>query len=291
MSTEAPIEEVDQLLNDIKKGVEQDQSTDDQLNTETQATCTSTIADYNNNIQFHDNGVKSNTDLLERTTNLLRVANENLVSTNSDINSNAQRYAEGDSTRNQQHADYLQKVTDHKEAIEAIDQATELVKHLQHGSLFVQLKSKFAQISETLSKHKSRHALYSPIIMSLANLASKADQETVKKILNLLANLKTALEESQSTDTATENQQAADWVTLSTDLINEKKSLTERKAGLEADILSYQGTIAEAESNIKYHSEQLETNKQLLADETVYCNKAAADYAANTVERYFFFYF
>jgi hypothetical protein len=48
-------------------------------------------------------------------------------------------------------------------------------------------------------------------VASLAELASKADQGTVHKILDLLAELKSELEFSQSEDTDTETQRQADY--------------------------------------------------------------------------------
>jgi DNA repair exonuclease SbcCD ATPase subunit len=236
MSSETPIEEVDQLLNEVKTELESDQADDDARNRTNQENCDKHISEYKNNIEFHSSSLKSNEELLELTKGLLKTSQENLESVNADLDRNAARYAEGEKTRNEQHAEYEVKVQEHDEAILAVEEASKLVSHLQTGALFVQLKSKFNKITERLTKHKSRHILYQPIIKSLAELASKADQESVKRILALLDNLKTALAESKQIEVDTENQQAKDWESLSNDLTNERKNLSERKQNLENDI-------------------------------------------------------
>jgi len=55
-----------------------------------------------------------------------------------------------------------------------------------------------------LEKHRNSHPLYAPVIETLAQLATSADQEMVAKILDLFGKLRAALVESRKTEDATE---------------------------------------------------------------------------------------
>ena len=136
-----------------------------------------------------------------------------------------------------------------------------------------------------LKEQKNQHILYQPVIKSLAEFASRADQETVKKILNLLQSLVDALNESKTLEEVTEAQRAEDWEALSKDLLNERQTLTQRKVSEEESIESYQGIIKDPEEKITQHANELENNRNLLEQQESWCEEVAKSYQSNTLER------
>ena len=189
------------LLSEIKTQLEDDQEADDLKNATNQAICEKNIQSFQDNIDYHTQGQASNEELLSDTQDLLQTAQENHDQTIDDLTSNNERYSDGEATRAQENADYLQRVQGHEDALSAIAEAQQLVQSLQSGALFIQLKNKFTKITAKLKEHKSKHILYQPIIKSMAELASRADQDTVKKILKLLQDLADAMSESKASET------------------------------------------------------------------------------------------
>lgn len=285
MSTDTPIEDVSSLLAEIKSQLQDDQESDDLKNATNQAICDKNLQSFADNIEYHTQGLASNEELLTETQELLATAQENHEQTIDDLASNNERYSEGEASRAQENSDYEQKIQDHDEALEAVAEAQQLVQSLQSGALFIQLKNKFSKITAKLKEHKSKHILYQPIIKSMTELASRADQETVKKILQLLQSLVDALGESRSSEVATEAQQAADWEQLSKDLLDERQTLTQKKQSLEESIESLQKVIADAEEKITQHSNELESNRNLMEQQEKWCQEVSENYAENSSER------
>ena len=285
LSAEAPIEDVNTLLADIKNQLQDDQSADDLKNATNQANCDKNIQEFESNIDYHTQGLASNEQLLSDTQDLLKTAEENHDQTISDLTSNNERYSDGEATRAEESEDYEARIQDHEDALSAVAEAQQLVQSLQSGALFIQLKTRFAKITAKLNEHKAKHILYQPIIKSLAELASRADQEVVKKILALLKSLTDALNESKVGEDATEEQQAADWAQLSTDLLAERQTLTQKKQSLEESIESYKKIISDAEDKITQHANELDNNKVLLDEQQTWCDDVADSYVSNSAER------
>ena len=273
------------LLTEIKTQLEDDQEADDLKNATNQAICEKNIQSFQDNIDYHTKGQASNEELLSDTQELLQTAQENHDQTIDDLTSNNERYSDGEASRAQQNADYLQRVQDHDDALSALEEAKQLVQSLQSGALFIQLKNKFTKITAKLKEHKSKHILYQPIIKSMAELASRADQDTVKKILKLLQDLVDAMSESKASEDANEVQQAEDWEQLSKDLLDERQTLTQKKQSLEESIESYKKIIADAEEKITQHANELESNKNLLEQQESWCEEVSENYISNSAER------
>ena len=274
------------LLSEIQLQLTDDQSSDDLKNATNQAICDKNLLSYQNNIDYHTAGLASNELLLSDTQELLSESQENHEQSIVDLTSNNERYSDGEATRAQENADYTQKIQDHDDALAAVAEASQLVQSLQSGALFIQLKARFAKIVGKLKEQKNKHILYQPVIKSLAELASRADQETVDKILALLQSLADALNESKTLEEANEAQRSEDWDELSKDLLNERQTLTQRKQSLEESIESYQGIITDAEEKITQHANELENNRNLLAQQETWCQEVTATYESNTAERF-----
>lgn len=256
-------------------------------NATNQAICDKNIQEYENNIKYHNEGMESNEELVSQTNNLLTNSQSNHEKTIKDLTSNNERYSDGEATRVQENQDYLNHLQEHDDALSAVAEAQQLVQSLQSGALFIQLKGKFQKITQKLNEQKTKQILYQPIIKSLAELASHADQETTRKIIALLQSLAESLEESKTTEEAIETQQSSNWEQLSKDLLNERQTLTQKKQNLEESIGSYEQIIIDAEEKITQHSNQLESNKNLLEQQKNWCVSTGENYVWNSKERFF----
>lgn len=123
-----------------------------------------------------------------------------------DIANNEKSYDEELTSRTHQHAVWVEKDAQHVDQIEAIDEASKIVQHLQAGVAFAQLKSRFEKVQAKLQEGK--HALLKPLISSLTQLASKVDNKSIIKILELLAQIRQQLVASRASLLATEERQA-----------------------------------------------------------------------------------
>lgn len=59
----------------------------------------------------------------------------------------------------------------------------------------------------------------------MAQLSAKADIDSAKKVLQLLANLRVQIVDSKSTDEDIEKQQTLNWQKFLSDLVNERNTL------------------------------------------------------------------
>lgn len=289
LSTESPIEDVSTLLSEIRQQLQDDQTAEDLQNSTNQAICDKNIQEFQNNIDLLSQTLSSNEQLLSDTQELLIKANDNYEQTLTDLASNNERYSQGETSRLQENSDYLTKMQDHEAALEAVAEAQQLVQSLRNGALFIQLRNKFNKITTKLKEHKTKHFLYQPIIKSLTELASRADQETVNKILALLQSLADALNESKTSEENTEEKRKADWEQLSQDLLEERQTLTQKKQGIEENIDSYSNIIRDTENKINQYTSELENNKKMLQGQEAWCEETRNNYLSNTDERYYIY--
>jgi len=118
--------------------------------------------------------------------------------------------------RKNAHKVYLGHVKDNKNAIGAIKEAIDIF-----SGLLVSTKKSFLQVSKLqslqekisvfLEKNSHLKTMYGPIIASLVQIASKADQKTVKKILALMERLRHALRRSLNDEHADEKLAQKNW--------------------------------------------------------------------------------
>lgn len=287
MATEGPLEEIQDVLNQVHQQLVNDQKESDAQNAQDEAKCSSDIAQYNSNIDFHSAQLKANQELKASHEVQLSVAEKNLNVVVSDLESTVGKISNGDAVREAQNKEYQQQIAEHDEALAAIDEAVTLVSHLKAGTAFVQLKSRFSKVNEKMSNSKVKHSLYQPIIQALSQLASKADQEAVKNILALLGRLRESLVASKEAEIKEEQTQANDWTNTRARLVEEERSLRESRAKLQAEIEAHKKVIGQASSNINNHSVNLETNKGLLADTQKRCDTLKNNYVSSSAERYF----
>ena len=184
---------------------------------------------------------------------------------------------------------YLTRKAEAQGAIEAVDECTTLVRHLQSGTGFVQLKGRFDRVTQQLKKSQSKKPahLYTPLIAGLAQLLSKSDEATIEKILDLLQRLREDLVTGIADDETLEQTQSQDWTAMSAQLTNKKNSLIERKGQLESLVASLTEIIRESEQNLETLRVDLGNLRFDLEETVSWCNEQRATYLSQTAERYF----
>jgi len=201
------------------------------------------VDELQSNIDYADGDVKTSIQKLENVLAPLQQQIEDEISTLNDrINVNNDAIERETSQREADSADYNEKVKEHQDGIDACDEAIKLVNELMNSSpSLVQIrkaKNSVANIQKKLGKKNQ----YSPLIKALTQLAidqNFSDQDTVKKIVDLLENLRENLATSlqQLTDDETSAQQNyQDWL----DQLNQES--TELQATLQQRNLDMQST-------------------------------------------------
>ena len=288
MATGAPLEEIEVLLANVRQDLIDQQDDADNTFEESKANINDLLDQFDNLRNYHSTERENNENILEENQNNLETANNDLDNTDNAIDNNARRLEEGQETRDVRHQEYENVNQEYEDAIEAVDEAITLVRHLRAGSSFIQLKGRFQKVQNKFAEHvkNSKHAhLYTPIISALTQLASKADQDTVRRILDLLADLRDALVNSKAADGAVEDQEAEDWENLRDDLENERETLNAKRSALESSIDTFQNIVEESSQNIEYHTLQYENANDNWDSENEYLEGVVSQYEAETASR------
>lgn len=286
LSTNSPIEEIVSLLNTLKENLAKDQEKADAKNNTEQKQCEKSFNEFQINIDYHNQELENEENYEANNQQLLTRCEKNYKEIVKDLNENTERYEDSEKTRSQQHINYLQRSKDFEEALEALDEANSLLQHLKSGSALIQMKKKLEKVKEKLTQNSMFHTnLYNPLISSLTEIAINADQESVKKIIVLLMELRETLSTSKNNLEENENQQVENWEKIKNDLQNEKKNLISKKSDTEDEIENYRKLIQVSEEKIKYHQKELETTKTLLENTQTYCINRGAEYERISQER------
>ncbi|CAD8088461.1 unnamed protein product [Paramecium primaurelia] len=157
---------------------------------------------------YNQNQIAANTQQRDETIKALAVSEEDIRVTIQDIANNEATYVGEEATRNQQHETFVFKVA----AIDAIDDAAKLIQHLSLGASFAQIKTKFDTLHKKLSDNTSHFALSQPVIAALTELATHGvNQKALKKIAQLLSEIRQQLVQEKAAKTDIEERQAAHW--------------------------------------------------------------------------------
>ncbi|KAM3138351.1 hypothetical protein pb186bvf_009627 [Paramecium bursaria] len=278
-------DEVILLLNQILAGLVDEQNKHDNVRRVDQTACTRIINDLENSIAYHTTQVQVNANLRDENQKAQDEAEVDVRQTVQDIESNEKTYAQEDANRNKQHETFVRKNQEHLDAIQAVDEATKLVQHLSLGATFAELRPRFEAVQKKLIENESHGALFQPIVTALTELATKVDQKAIKRILQLLSQLRQQLVDARTNLEDTENRQAQRWVEFSSHLTNEHNRLVDRKNQLEQSIQSYRANVQTATHFFEVHTLELEQANEALAAQEVWCEHQENIYANSSSER------
>lgn len=285
LKTGAPIEEIVELLGSIQDDLKDQQDTADAERAEHQQTCETNINLYTNTIDDTENKIDNLETLISESEAELESTESQIETTESEIDSLETELANAQAQREAEHEEWATYDAEYSDSVDAVQEAIDLIATLKTGDATL-IQTKLVALQTRLTKAvKGSRALYAPLVASLAEVATKADQNTVHKILGLLAELKSELEISQSEDTEVEDKRQADFDVYSaeiSDTISSKKAhlsnLKEKKANLES-------TITQAESDLSNAQDKLATYQDLLEQQVAQCDEWEETYQRETSER------
>ena len=285
LSANSPIDSIVTLLNNLKENLQKDQEKSKGLNITDQRECEKMLSDFSENLEYHQSQLKSEEELKEKSEIFLQKSQENYEQIIEDLSRNTDRYEENESQRREKHEIFLQKTFDYEEALSALDEANSLLEHLKSGSALIQMKKKLEKVKEKLAKHHLLHnSLYNILISSLADIAINADQDSVKKIIVLLEELRENLADSKILFENSEKQQESDWEKIKNDLQNEKKQLISRKSESEEELESEKRAIQDTEEKIESHTMEIDSNKALYENAQGFCERKSKEYERISAE-------
>lgn len=155
-----------------------------------------------------------------------------------------------------------------------------------HGVAFAQIKGRYEKVLDKLANNKSKQSqLFKPIVLSLSQLASKLNFENVQKILELLANIRASLVDTQETDRSNESRAQHDWEVLDGELNQQKVQLSEKKARLSALITNTQQILTQLISSLEERKVELENAQASLNETSDWCARTERFYEEDTEER------
>ncbi|CAK67587.1 unnamed protein product (macronuclear) [Paramecium tetraurelia] len=276
LATGGPVGEIQILLNNIASQLNGDQKKADKVHESDTVAFEKIIADLEQEIAYHQTQIVALSNLRDSTTEALGEAEVEVRVVTSDIANNEKSFADESATRQSQHDTWVRKDAEHVDQIDAIDEASKIVQHLQAGVAFAQLKSRFEKVQAKLME--SKHALFKPLINALTQLASKVDNKSIIKILELLAQIRQQLVASRASLLATEEKQAANWEV-------QKWSLIRRTQEIKNSIVQFKVTIQEAVEDLEDQTLFLEDAEDSLAIQERWAAEQESQYEAQTFER------
>eukprot|EP00744_Colponema_vietnamica_P000272 GILI01000484.1.p1 GENE.GILI01000484.1~~GILI01000484.1.p1 ORF type:complete len:384 (-),score=169.03 GILI01000484.1:68-1219(-) len=296
MNSKAPIENVLSLLDNLEGDLHNQQKAHDELNQTNQGVCDRNIATFKSQIATANKNIEYNEQVLAHERPELSSTIDAIANKKADIAANENTQNKETETRKRQNEEYQVSMKDHDDALAAVSEAKTLVAKLRaEGSQasLLQINNRVTSLTQLSSKlmksyHNSKSGFaqfYEPVISTLAQLAEKANPETVSRILDLLEKLRIALAESRQRDQDTETKQQADYDNYMNQLKEANQKMRTELASLEKHKVDTEFKIAEAESNVASNKADLAAAESNLANQIKTCEEQSADYARQTLER------
>jgi predicted RNase H-like nuclease (RuvC/YqgF family) len=286
LKTGAPIEEIVELLGSIQADLQDQQDTADEERAEHQQTCETNINLYETTIEETKNEIANLEELISNSKAELESTKSQIETTETEIESLEEEYASAQEQRESEHAQWAEYDAEYTDSVDAVNEAMDLIAQLKTGDATL-IQTKIIALQTRLNKavSKGSRSLYAPMVASLAELASTADQNTVHKILNLLADLKTELEASQSEDADTEERQQAEFDEYEATITHTIADKKDRLASLKEKKQTLESTISQAESDLGSAEQKQATYEDLLAQQIEQCDLWEETYQRETEER------
>ncbi len=277
MKAQGPLQDLPILLQQIYDDLDIQYNQNEQQHARDVEYFTQTIEDLKRTIRVHGEGYALQQHINSEAKASLARLQEHLAAVVAQLESNERRTSEGTAQREQQHALYESDLADNIDAISACQEAIQLLNALRSGTSFVQLKNKFQKVAERLQSTKtSKHThVYTPLIKALAQISSKADQEVIKRILDLLNNLLAQLQQAKATIEQTEATQAALWA-------EELENLIEEHARLSTDKSNTEESIEEREETIQISQEAMDRHLKAAENAAVSLDLNVKEFDAKT---------
>ena len=278
---------IDELKNDIQG--EQDQHDSDYA--AKQIECNDALTLYQDNID------QANADIGQATSDLAKWRPER-EQTISDLNEARDNLEDTEEFKKQTESDrlvaiedYNTKVMENELAIQACDDAVTLVKDYYGTSnltgTFLQKRQVLVQVTSHVQAVRRVAPSFAPILKTLVQLSAgpQADQDKIIKVVNLIEDLRSKLQESLAKEHEDEKQAKADYDELIAALTNTINTLKSQINDLEIKLEDLNMKIEDAEDRLADAEGRLEANTTLWNDKNDECNAYYANYESETARR------
>jgi predicted nucleic acid-binding Zn-ribbon protein len=287
MQAGGALDELIVLLGEIRDSLLSQQTEDDELFKSQNATCNENTEIYQTELDSAETQIETSSDSLDNLRPALETLEREIETSKSALSTLESEQSAASEDRSSAAAIYAKNDYDFSDAIAAIEEAIDLMSQLKTESdvEFVQvgLKSLEARISRGLNK--SSRMLFGVAVTSLAEMATTADQALVKRIIDLLEQIKQALKDSQKDDAETEEKAAAEYADYNKMLQDEIDSTKQRLNEQESKETQLQEQIETEEDNLAAAETKKETYSKLLDEQVAQCDNWKATYQTNTDNR------
>jgi len=282
---EVPVDEVSTILEEVLDQLQNRQADADSNNATNQAICDETLSNFASQLASERSTIESLENSVETNTQIRDEAKRSLEQAATDYEETVNALESGEAQREGENTKWVDTNYEIEEASVAIEETIKLIKHLIHGVSFAQIKPRYDVVQEKLRKSAKFGTLFKPLILSLSELATKLNYESVVKILDLLNNILGALRQSQTDYRVAEENAAADWESLETHLTDQKQALAGKKSRLNSLITSSDDIISQSQESLGFHREiqaKLEASEM---DQETWCEAVSEIYVRETAER------
>lgn len=288
LEADTPVEEILELLESIALDLQQQQEQADIKHNNDVDYCREMTEFYQANIDDAKNSINYNTDALQRDRPALVDVNTEISNTEGQLAAHKDSREKAKERREQDHELFLEYNEEFEDSVSACDEAIEIVRDLKYEQkstniIAIQLENIQTRITKSMSQHQ--RSLYGPSIAALVQVAVKADQNTVDRIIELLTDLRDDLALAQEEDKKAEDSAQAAWEQYDIDIAETIQKTQDALDRLNQEKSRLQDSIKLAEELLAQAEEKKANNEVLLDNQNKQCNDWEEIYKRETKER------
>lgn len=288
LEADTPVEEILELLESIALDLQQQQEQADIKHNNDVDYCREMTEFYQANIDDAKNSINYNTDALQRDRPALVDVNTEISNTEGQLAAHKDSREKAKERREQDHELFLEYNEEFEDSVSACDEAIEIVRDLKYEQkstniIAIQLENIQTRITKSMSQHQ--RSLYGPSIAALVQVAVKADQNTVDRIIELLTDLRDDLALAQDEDKKAEDSAQAAWEQYDIDIAETIQKTQDALDRLNQEKSRLQDSIKLAEELLAQAEEKKANNEVLLDNQNKQCNDWEEIYKRETKER------
>jgi len=172
-------DDVAPLLHEVLDQLQNRQADADSANSTNQALCDETLSNFASQLASERSTISSLEGAIETNSEIRDQAKRDLDQAATDYEETVNALESGTAQREAENTKWVDTNYEHEEAGIAIEETIKLIKHLIHGVSFAQIKPRYDVVQDKLRKSAKFGTLFKPLILSLSELATKLNYESV----------------------------------------------------------------------------------------------------------------
>lgn len=194
LASKAPLDDIIVLVDQIIDSGESAATEEGKIWAANNEDCQTTIPQLEAAIADTKAKIKQLEDTIAENEGILKQAKVDLKQAESDYDETVSAIEVGTAERQAAHEKWANEDYDMTIQITTLDEGTKLINHMLHGVAFSQIQSRYEKVVDQLKSTKGTHAsLFTPLVTSLTQLATKLNYENVMSILALLNDIRTSI--------------------------------------------------------------------------------------------------